>query len=373
MKNKIFNYDFLVVGAGLIGALTALRLSQSNYKVLIVDKKSQPRKDNRTLAVNANSKDFLDQLGLWKKLQSCPEPINKIKISDSSHTSPLVFENDDEPMGNVILNYELLSSAKEALMKKKILFYNTDLALTDILENKVIHLNNKKYSFKHAVLCLGKNYINKTIINKYTFVNDHKSYVGFFKHTHHHDQTAYEIFTPNGPLAILPAPNKSKKVSTFIYSSNKKTSYDKIKKLINKNFYSSHGKLKFDKDSYQFDILPHLSKPKSHKFFLVGDVLRSIHPVAGQGWNLGIKDIQHLMTLLGSYELDNPNLLKRYYTNRSIESFSYLSFTNLLNALYENQNPVTNFLTQFGFKSMKSSQYLRSIFIKQAMGRLNLI
>ena len=79
------------------------------------------------------------------------------------------------------------------------------------------------------------------------------------------------------------------------------------------------------------------------------------------------------MKLLDTYELDDLNLLRKYYNHRSIESFSYLSFTNLLNALYENQNPVTNFLTKFGFKSMQSSQYLRSIFIKQAMGRLNLI
>ena len=105
MKNKIFNYDFLVVGAGLIGTLTALRLSQSKYKVLIIDKKNEPLKDNRTLAVNANSKDFLDQLGLWRKLKSSPEPINKIEISDNTHLSPLVFENEDEPMGNVILNH----------------------------------------------------------------------------------------------------------------------------------------------------------------------------------------------------------------------------------------------------------------------------
>ena len=126
MKNKIFNYDFLVVGAGLIGALTALRLSKSNYKVLVVDKKRWPQKDNRTLAVNANSKDFLEQLGLWKKLKSHPEPINKIEISDSTHKNPLVFENDDEPMGSVIFNYELLSIAQEALIKKKKFFYNTN-------------------------------------------------------------------------------------------------------------------------------------------------------------------------------------------------------------------------------------------------------
>jgi 2-octaprenyl-6-methoxyphenol hydroxylase len=373
MKNKIFNYDFLVVGAGLIGALTALRLSQSKYKVLIVDKKSQPLKDNRTLAVNANSKDFLEQLGLWQKLKSCPEPIDKIEISDSNHITPIVFENDDEPMGSVILNHELLTSAKDDLMKKKILFNNIDISLADILENKVIQIKNNKYKFKHLILCLGKNFANQKIISKHKFVGDHKSYVGFFKHTYHHSQTAYEIFTSNGPLAILPAPSKSKKVSTFIYSSNQKTSYENIKTLIKKKFNSSHGKLVFDKEIYQFEILPHLSKPKSHQFFLVGDALRSIHPVAGQGWNLGIKDIQQLMKLLDAYDLDDSNLLRKYYNNRSIESFSYLSFTNLLNALYENQNPVANFITKFGFKSMKSSQYLRSIFIKQAMGRLNLI
>ena len=146
MKNKIFNYDFLVVGAGLIGALTALRLSQSKYKVLIVDKKSQSLKDNRTLAVNANSKDFLEQLGLWQKLKSCPEPINKIEISDSNHTVPLIFENDNEPMGNVILNHELLTSAKDALIKKKyysiILIYLLQIFLkTMSSKSKIINLN----------------------------------------------------------------------------------------------------------------------------------------------------------------------------------------------------------------------------------------
>ena len=373
MKNKIFNYDFLVVGAGLIGALTALRLIQSNYKVLVVDKKRRPHKDNRTLAVNANSKDFLEQLGLWKKLKTHPEPINKIEIFDNTDTTPLVFENKDEPMGNVIFNYELLSIAQDSLMKKKILFNNIDLPLTDVFESKIIKIDNKKYIFKHSILCLGKNFNNKKIINKYTFEKNYKSYVGFFKHTKYHNQTAYEVFTPHGPLAILPSPHKSKKVSTFIYSSNKITSYENIKKLINKNFYSSHGKLSFNKKCYHFEILPHLSKPQSYNFFLIGDVLRSIHPVAGQGWNLGIKDIQQLMKLLGNHDLNNQNLLKRYYDKRSIESFGYLSFTNFLNTLYENQNPLTKFLKNLGFKSLRSSQYLRTVFIKQAMGRLKLI
>ena len=63
MKNKIHNYDFLIIGAGLIGSLTALALNKKKFKVLAVDKESKKLQDKRTLAVNANSKDFLVQLG----------------------------------------------------------------------------------------------------------------------------------------------------------------------------------------------------------------------------------------------------------------------------------------------------------------------
>ena len=102
MKNKIHNYDFLIVGAGLIGAIAALALVQKKFKVLVIDKKNNLPKDDRTLAVNANSIDFLKQLGLWNDLKSKPQPIDKIVIKDDINKQPLVFENEQETMGNVI-------------------------------------------------------------------------------------------------------------------------------------------------------------------------------------------------------------------------------------------------------------------------------
>ena len=118
MKKKIHNYDFLIVGAGLIGTLAALNLIKNKYKVLIIDKGFNNPKDNRTLAVNANSKDFLINLGLWSQLNSKPEDIKKIEISDNINNDPLIFENLDENMGNVILNRELLLIARSKLLKK---------------------------------------------------------------------------------------------------------------------------------------------------------------------------------------------------------------------------------------------------------------
>ena len=373
MKNKIHKYDFLVIGAGLIGSLTAITLLKNKYKVLVIDKNSKFPKDNRTLAVNANSKDFLKKLGIWNKLKSNPEPINKIEINDTINKSPLIFENLKEEMGNVIFNMDLLTEIKQSLLRKKLLIEEINIEISKFKPNQEIKIKSKKYIFKKIILCLGKNYANDATIKKFSFPSLHRSYVGFFNHSIVHNQTAYESFTPDGPLAVLPSPSKLKKTSTFIYSTPTKVSNIDIQKLIKNYFSKTHGLINFKKEIYQYKILPHLSKEKLCQFILIGDILRSIHPVAGQGWNLGIKDIQTFITLLNQYDIDDPNLLDKYYSHRSIESFTYLTFTSLINKIYENQSLLNNTIIKGGFGILKRSSFLKNTFIKQAMGRLNLI
>jgi len=373
MKNKIHNYDFLVIGAGLIGSLTAIALLKNKHKVLVIDKNRKFPKDNRTLAVNANSKDFLTELGIWNKLKTNPEPINKIEINDTINKSPLIFENIKEEMGNVILNKDLLKEVKQLLLKKQLLIEEINIEISKIKPSQEIKIKNKNYIFKKIILCLGKNYDNDAIIKKFSFPSLHKSYVGFFDHSIVHNQTAHETFTPDGPLAVLPAPSKLKKTSTFIYSTPIQVSDTDIQKLIKNYFSKTHGFINFKKEIYQYKILPHLSKEKLHQFILIGDILRSIHPVAGQGWNLGIKDIQKFITLLNQYDIEDPKILDKYYSHRSIENFTYLTFTSLINKIYEDQNPLNNAIIKGGFGILKRSSFLKSTFIKQAMGRLNLI
>ena len=373
MKNKIHNYDFLVVGSGLIGSLVALNLLKNKYKVLIVDKSKNLSKDDRTLAVNANSKDFLIGLGLWSKLKSNPQPIKRIEIKDTINKTPLFFEDPSEEMGNVIMNKDVLVESRNILSKKKILITGIDLDVSLIKPNQKIEIKNKKYVFNKVILSLGKNYQDNKNIKKFSFPSSHKSFVGFFRHSVMHKQVAYEIFTPNGPLAVLPAPDKSKKKSTFIYSSKKKVNHHQIKNLIEKYFSSTHGLINFNSGIFEYNISPHISKDKYNNFILLGDTLRSIHPVAGQGWNLGIKDIQTLISLLNINGINDPHLLKKFYDRRVLENFSYLSFTSLINYLYENNNILSGPIIKSGFAILKESDLLRNAFIKQAMGRLKLI
>ena len=145
MKNKIFKYDFLVVGGGLIGALAALSLHKKKLKVLVIDNKNDISVDQRTLAVNANSKEFLLQLGIWNQIKTKPQFIKKIIIKDYINNDPLVFENEKETMGNVIYNSELHKIIRQRLVSLRILKTNINNDLDNLKPNKTILIKNKKY------------------------------------------------------------------------------------------------------------------------------------------------------------------------------------------------------------------------------------
>ena len=372
MKNKIFKYDFLVVGGGLIGALTALNLHQKKLKVLVVDNKEDIPIDHRTLAVNANSKDFLIKLGIWNNIKTKPQSIKKIIIKDFINSEPLIFSNETEAMGNVIFNSELLKIARQKLKYLKILKTNIKINTDAISPNKILNINNLNYSFKKIVICVGKSILSDTTQKSLAFDNGVHSYVGFFKHKKDHNGVAYELFNKEGPLAVLPSPSSNNKRSTFIYSTKDQTTYPKIQSIIKKGFTSTHGQITFYKKIQRFPVIPHLTK-YNERYIYIGDSLKSIHPVAGQGWNLGVKDIQTLSTLLDQYPMESKIFNSIYYSRRIFESSIYFGFTSLVNLLYENQSSFNESLIKVGYRSLQNFGLLRDLFIKQAMGRLNLI
>ena len=372
MKNKIHNYDFLIIGAGLIGSLTALELLRKNFKVLIVEKSKTLAKDKRTLAVNANSRNFLDNLGLWKKIKNKID-IKNIVITDTLNPQMLEFTSPDEAMGAVIYNAEILNVARKELLQKKVFTASANVKIDDLKTLDIISINKKKYKFKKIIFALGKNINSDTRIIKREYNQGHKAYVGFFDHIKSHENFAYEFFSNRGPLAVLPAPSINKKKSTFIYSSNDQISSSELKKLIIKNFSKSHGSINFENQFYTFPILPHLSITKDLDIILIGDSLRSIHPVAGQGWNLGVKDINTLSELTDLYSLEDSDFVKNYYARRKLDSILYLGFTSVLNNLYENQNPAKQSLIKLGFQTLRAIPWLKNQFIRQAMGKISLI
>ena len=371
MKNKIYKYDFLIVGAGLVGSLAAMALHQKKYKVLVIEKNKTFPKDERTLAVNANSRDFLRDLGIWEDLKSNFESIDKIIIKDYVNKEDLIFHDSEESMGSVIFNKSLLKISREYLIKNKMLLNNTDFDLLNFESKKTFSINSKKFICKKVIFSLGKNYENHENLKKYTFDSGHKAYVGFFKHQKNHNQIAYEIFTTSGPLAVLPSPSRQKNSSTFIYSTKKEMSFSNLSALIKNNFYLSHGNINLKPSISNYPIKPHISRPNKKDILLIGDTAHSIHPVAGQGWNLGIKDIQTLCSCLDKYDIDETNFDEYYFSKRIIENITYLTFTNILNHLYENQKPITKSIVKTSHFILSQFPYLKNLFIKPAMGKIS--
>ena len=372
MKNKIFKYDFLVVGGGLIGALTALSLLKKKLKVLVIDDKLEMPLDQRTLAVNANSKDFLQKLDIWNSIKTKPQLINKIIIKDCINSSPLILSDQKEAMGNVIYNSDLLKIVRQRLKNLSILKTNINISLNKLTPNKLIIIENKKYVFKKIIISVGKKITFDATQKGIIFNGGDFSYVGFFKHQKDHNNIAYEFFNKEGPLAILPCPSTNNKKSTFIYSTKEKITYAKIKLLIKNSFSHSHGQIIFQKDIQKFPINPHLTK-YSKNYIYVGDSLKSIHPVAGQGWNLGVKDIQTLNNLIDQYSIESKIFNNIYYSRRIFESTIYFGFTSLINSLYENQNNLNYNVIKIGYLGLQNFSFLRKLFIRQAMGRFNLV
>ena len=125
-------------------------------------------------------------------------------------------------MGNVIFNNELLLKAINQLKANKSIIEVSNLDISQLNKNKIIQLKNKKYSFNHIILSVGKNFNNNSLIKQFNLTTSHHAYVGFFDHKKNHYQKAYEIFTSLGPLAVLPSPSEQKKSSTFIFSTKNK-------------------------------------------------------------------------------------------------------------------------------------------------------
>ena len=304
------------------------------------------------------------------KLNSNSEPINKIIIGDYINSKNLFFDQKNESMGSIVYNRDLLSLAHNKLLKNDLIYKNIRINLSHLSENQVININKKKFIFKKIILSLGKNYEESSLINKINFQSNHYAHVGFFNHKKNHNNFAYEYFTENGPLAVLPAPKKNKRYSTFIFSTKKNYSRNDIKILLKKYFNNSHGFIELDKKINYFPINPHISKNLDNNHLLIGDTLRSIHPVAGQGWNLGIKDIQELLYVVETTPLENIDFTNLYYSRRTFDNFSYLAFTSLLNKFYEKQSIFNKYIIKTGFQTLSKFSSFRNLFIKQAMGKL---
>ena len=388
---KEFNTDVIIVGSGLVGLVAAHCLSNLNYKVTLVDKKNlissqNSFKDTRTVAVSEGSKVFLESLSLWGYLDRYAEPIKNINVYDRSSHNKILFSNQikNKKLGYVIENKQFSKILINQLKK----FKNTKLQYGFNLVNAELNdkctrafSNNSIINSKIIIAADGKNSQIKKIVGNKTFKKKYNesALVLNIVHEKQLNNSAYEIFYKTGPLAILPM--KSPKdffLSTIIWSNDDKF----LKKLISfenifiKSFMEEKigkvvGKINKINSSQIFPLSAHINDSFINKRLIyVGDAAHSIHPIAGQGWNLGINDVKNLYELSKNRKIDiGSDLFCQMYNNKSYhKAFQLFQITDRLNSHFMNSSNMYRALSNMGVGFIEKNQSLKNKITKYAMG-----
>tara|TARA_B100001250_G_scaffold406808_1_gene426490 strand:- start:845 stop:2017 length:1173 start_codon:yes stop_codon:yes gene_type:complete len=388
---KEFNTDVLIVGSGLVGLVAAHCLSRLNYKVTIVDKKNfinskTSFKDTRTVAVSEGSKIFLESLSLWSFLKNFVEPINTIKVYDRSSHNKINFNNKikHKKLGYVIENNKFSKIMRNQLEK----FNNTNILYGfDLIDIKLNGRSTKAFSDKAIInskiiiAADGKNSQVKKIVGNKTFKKeyDESALVLNFVHEKNLNNTAYEIFYKTGPLAILPMKSSGNFFQSTIIWSNKNSF---LKKLISSESFFVRcfleekieyivGKIIKIKSSQIFPLSAHINDSFYNKRLIyIGDAAHSIHPIAGQGWNLGVNDIKNLFEISKDNKFDiGSDLFCQMYENKSYhKAFQLFQITDRLNSHFIKPGILYRFFSNKGFNFIEKNQLLKNEITKYAMG-----
>ena len=308
-----------IVGDGLSGLMTVIALNNlPNLEVHLIAKKNKQIKDKRTTAISTSNFDFFKNI-MSKLDNKLFWPSKKINLFYETKDQKMNFLNFNENKNNLMYVFEndkVKETLRREIKKKKI---------------KVIKKNIKKLSnldnYDLKVLCLGRNSkIYQNIINGRSINKDYEeiALTGYVKHSLK-DLSTSQFFLKEGPLAILPF---SKNCFSFVWSIKKEFMKKNIKSTITSKIYEL---FKINKNitisniqSYPLTLNLKRTYYKNDALIL-GEGLHTIHPVAGQGFNLVIRDIQKLKEVLKYYtglgiSIKSSSALEDFSNNRKSEN-----------------------------------------------------
>jgi len=276
-----------ILGAGLTSLTLAKALVNKNiYVDIIEEKKKFLHNKSRTIGISKSNIEFFNNSII--NVEKIAWKLKKIEIfSDNLKKEKLInFENNDNELFSIIRNQNLFDLLERSLSKSKYFKKINGLKSSNFLKHYSLVINA---DFNHSIT---KKYFSKKIHKKYNSV----AYTTTIHHQKIHNDIAVQIFTKMGPLAFLPV---SRKETSIVYSLNnlKNNIHKNVGDLIEKYNY----KYKIQKvekiNSFQLKSLS-LRSYYHDNILAFGDLLHRIHPLAGQGFNMTLRDIKVLLDII---------------------------------------------------------------------------
>lgn len=380
------NKNIVILGCGFSGMLTALAFAKQNIKVTILESKSVTSEDFcsdiRTTALTPESIKFLDNINIWQEIEQQVGKMLDVYVVDNKAAEMLNLKDSKEnkPLGYIVNN----SDFKRALLQK--VQENPLIEIIDQFDYKKItslnnqtaieYGNNKTIKSDLLIVCNGHN----SLVRSYYFSNKiEKSYKQIaltfnIKHSENHENCAMEHFMPEGPFAVLPL--KSQNHSSIIWTVPEEKAplllnlpTEEIEFLLNKNCGTSLGVVKIDSKISAFPLKARVTNKYFHnRIVLVADSAHIIHPLAGQGLNQGIKDIETLVKLI-SDNGTSEETLRLYQKERAEDNFIMYMITDNLNMIFSNHAKALWYFRLLGLDMIDNMPIVKNWLLQYAMGK----
>jgi 2-octaprenyl-6-methoxyphenol hydroxylase len=386
--------DVIIFGGGLVGLALASALDSSGLSSIVVDPADPaPRTesvfDGRTSAVSSSSMRMLETIGVASHLTEPGCPIWRIAVADGLKPGGLHFDpGDGEPLGFMHENLKLRAAlhARAEAGKNIWLLWKSRVASVDRGDHGVVVAleDGRKLSAPLLIAADGRNSKTREAagINVARWKYDHQAIVSVLRHERPHEHVAYEIFYPTGPFALLPMnDDKLGHRSAIVWSVPEDDAAGWLS-LNDQDFAAEAeaamggflGTVAMLAPRSSFPLgFHHAAQMTAERLALVGDAAHAIHPIAGQGLNLGFRDVAALAEVLVEgarlgLDLGDQILLERYQRWRSLDALSVAFATDSLTRVYSIPGATASAIRRFGMGLVGRISPLRDRLMSEARG-----
>ncbi len=391
-----FDADIVIAGGGMIGSSLALALAPLGLSVTVVEavapgESAQPSFDDRSTALSRSTQRMFEAMGLWPQIAAASTPIRRIHVSDKGRFGFSHIDADEqnvEALGYVVINRVLGDVLRAAVADAdnidvrcpaRITGVETDAAAVRALVQDA----DRKKKRLTAKLLVAADGANSTVRDMIGITADQTRYgqhavIGNLLPEKSMRNVAYERFTDAGPLAILPiADNRA----AFIWTVSEADA-DRVMALDDAAFrdelqvefgYRLGRFSKIGKRAAYPLVLSKAMRLTSMRSVVVGNAAHGLHPVAAQGFNLGLRDVASLCDCIADQLADDGDIgaeamLDTYAEWRASDQKKLLRFTDGLVRLFGSRKPPIRVLRNIGMLGFDLVPGVRSEFARQTMG-----
>ncbi|MEY8674580.1 UbiH/UbiF/VisC/COQ6 family ubiquinone biosynthesis hydroxylase [Francisella philomiragia] len=395
MNIKNIQKDVVIVGGGMVGLSLALSLHQNGLQVAVIEARemnykhlNSDRVETRVSAINHTSKRLLEDLGVWNAIKSNRiSPYYQMCVWDDVPSESITIsaeEISEHSLGNIVENDVIT----QALITE---ISNTGI---EIYANQRIEKIQKNGNGNTELVVLADKIVETSLIvgadGANSFVRDYFNFetkVKPYKHTaivatleleKQHNQTAYQRFYDKGVLAFLPLENPNK--ASIVWSV--KTDYadflmsladEKFELELAKAINNTFGSVKLLSKRFSFELIQrHAKSYIKSNVVLVGDAAHTIHPLAGQGVNIGFKDVIALSKVVSEAFakgrlIGHISMLDKYQRERKLDNTKMIALMKAFKEVFGSENDYIKKARRAGFEFVDKYSIVKSLVVKQAL------